>query len=142
MSSIWKHQPDLNKLNSLMQNTAAANLGIEIIEIGEDYLSGTMPADHRTFQPMGIIHGGANVLLADTLGSYAANLCVDTSKLSCFGQEINANHIRAVKSGFVTGTARAIHLGRSSHVWEIRIVDEDDRLSCISRITMAIIPRK
>jgi len=138
MSSIWKYNPDLEKINRFLENTAPASLGIEITEIGDDYLVGTMPADNRTFQPMGIIHGGANVLLAETLGSFAANLCIDTSKKNCFGQEINANHIRAVKTGFVTGTARAIHLGRSSQVWEIRIVDEDNRLSCISRLTMSI----
>jgi len=141
MSLIWKNKPDLKLINSFLDNTAPANLGIEITEIGDDYLCGTMPADHRTFQPMGIIHGGANVLLAETLGSFAANLCVDTSKKSCFGQEINANHIRAVKTGVVTGTARPVHIGRSSQVWEIRIVDDQHRLSCISRITMAIISK-
>lgn len=124
-----------------MENTACSNLGITITEIGDDYMTGTMPADSRTFQPMGLIHGGANVLLAETLGSMAANCCIDLSKEYCVGQEINANHIRGVRAGFVTGTAKIIHKGRSSQVWEIRIVNEDNKLTCISRLTMAVVKR-
>lgn len=141
MSSIWFTPPSIEGLNLQMENTACSNLGITITEIGDDYMTGTMPADSRTFQPMGLIHGGANVLLAETLGSMAANCCIDLSKEYCVGQEINANHIRGVRAGFVTGTAKIIHKGRSSQVWEIRIVNEDNKLTCISRLTMAVVKR-
>lgn len=141
MSSIWFTPPLIEGLNLQMENTACSNLGITITEIGDDYMTGTMPADSRTFQPMGLIHGGANVLLAETLGSMAANCCIDLSKEYCVGQEINANHIRGVRAGFVTGTAKIIHKGRSSQVWEIRIVNEDNKLTCISRLTMAVVKR-
>lgn len=117
----------------------AKHLGIEFTEIGPDFLRGRMPVDHRTHQPYGILHGGASVALAETLGSYAAMLTVDQSKYRCLGQEINANHIRGVASGFVTGTARPAHIGHRSHVWEIRITDHRDKLVCISRLTMAVI---
>lgn len=117
----------------------ARHLGIEFTEIGPDFLRGRMPVDDRTHQPYGILHGGASVALAETLGSYAAMLAVDQSKYRCLGQEINANHIRGVASGFVIGTARPVHIGRRSHVWEIRIADERDKLVCISRLTMAVI---
>ncbi len=117
----------------------AEHLGIEFTEIGPDYLRGRMPVDDRTHQPYGILHGGASVALAETLGSYAAMLTTDPSKYRCLGQEINANHIRGVASGFVIGTARPVHLGRRSHVWDIRITDERDKLVCISRLTMAVI---
>jgi 1,4-dihydroxy-2-naphthoyl-CoA hydrolase len=117
------------------------HLGIEFTEIGPDYLRGRMPVDERTHQPFGILHGGASVALAETLGSVGAGLVIDRSKYTCVGQEINANHIRAISSGFVIGTARPVHLGRRSHVWEIRITDEQDRLICISRLTMFIIER-
>lgn len=139
MSSIWFTPPTIEGLNLQMENTACSNLGIIITEIGDDYMTGTMPADARTFQPMGLIHGGANVLLAETLGSMAANCCIDLSKEYCVGQEINANHIRGVRAGFVTGTAKIIHKGRSSQVWEIRIVNEENKLTCISRLTMAVV---
>ncbi len=139
MSYIWKDKPDIEAVRRVMENTASSNLGIELVEIGDDFLVGTMPADHRTFQPMGTIHGGANVLLAETLGSIAATLCIDSSVEACVGQEVNANHLRSVKEGLVTGTARVIHRGRTSHVWEIRIVDDNDKLSCISRLTIAVI---
>ena len=115
------------------------HLGMEFTEVGPDFLRGRMPVDHRTHQPFGILHGGASVALAETLGSFAAGMVVDDSKYRCVGQEINANHIRAVSSGFVIGTARPVHLGRRSHVWEIRIVDEQERLVCISRLTMAVL---
>jgi len=139
MSSIWFNTPTTKGLNFQIENTACSNLGINITEIGDDYMTGTMPADSRTFQPMGLIHGGANVLLAETLGSMAANCCIDLSKEYCVGQEINANHIRGVRSGYVTGTAKIIHQGRSSQVWEIRIINENNKLTCISRLTMAVI---
>lgn len=117
----------------------AKHLGIEFTELGPDFLRGRMPVEDRTHQPHGLLHGGASVALAETLGSYAAMLTTDPSKYRCLGQEINANHIRGVASGFVIGTARPIHLGRRSHVWEIRITDERDKLVCISRLTMAVI---
>lgn len=117
----------------------AAQLDIQLTEVGPDYLRGTMPVDARTRQPFGLLHGGASVSLAETLGSMAANFCVDTSKFYCVGQEINANHIRSARSGRVTGTARPIHLGNRSQVWDIRIEDEAGRLVCISRLTMSVI---
>jgi|TARA_B110001454_G_scaffold59017_1_gene57746 1,4-dihydroxy-2-naphthoyl-CoA hydrolase len=141
MSNIWLNSPSIEALNLQMENTACSNLGIKITEIGDDYMTGTMPADERTFQPIGLIHGGANVLLAETLGSMAANCCIDLSQEYCVGQEINANHLRGVRTGEVTGIAKIIHKGRTSQVWEIRISDEQGKLSCISRLTMAVIKR-
>ena len=117
------------------------HLGIEFTDLGADYLRGRMPVDHRTRQPFGILHGGASVALAETLGSFAAGLVVDPDKYRCVGQEINANHVRAVADGYVIGTARPLHIGRRSHVWEIRINDERDRLVCISRLTMFVLER-
>jgi 1,4-dihydroxy-2-naphthoyl-CoA hydrolase len=115
------------------------HLGIELIEIGPDFLKGRMPVNERTRQPFGVLHGGASVALAETLGSIAANLVVDRNKQRCVGQEINANHIRAKADGHVIGCARPIHLGGRSHVWEIRITDERDKLICISRLTVAVL---
>ena len=112
-------------------------LGIEITEQGEDFLRGSMPVDHRTIQPMGLLHGGASVVLAETLGSLAANMCCDDG-FYCVGLEINANHIRSTTSGKVTGTAHAVHIGRGTQVWEIRIEDEQGQLTCLSRITVAV----
>ena len=140
MSSIWFATPDIALMNRQMQNTACSNLGIEVIEVGDDWVKGTMPADARTFQPFGLVHGGANVLLAETLGSMAANLCLDNRKEYAVGQEINANHLRGVRSGMLTGTATLVHKGRTSQVWEIRIVNSEGKLSCISRLTMAVVP--
>lgn len=114
-------------------------IGIEFTEIGPDFLRARMPVDDRTRQPYGILHGGASVALAETLGSVAASLVIDHNTHRCVGQEINANHVRAVSSGYVIGTARPAHVGRRSHVWEIRITDEQARLVCISRITMYIL---
>lgn len=140
MSSIWFATPDIALMNRQMQNTACSNLGIEVIEVGDDWVKGTMPADERTFQPVGLVHGGANVLFAETLGSMAANLCLDNRKEYAVGQEINANHLRGVRSGTLTGTATLVHKGRTSQVWEIRIVNSEGKLSCISRLTMAVVP--
>lgn len=119
----------------------ALHLGIEFTQIGDDFLRGRMPVDDRTRQPFGILHGGASVALAETLGSVAAGLIVDPDKYRVVGQEINANHVRAVSDGFVVGTTRPLHLGKRSHVWEIRIADERERLVCISRITMFVTER-
>lgn len=114
-------------------------LGIRMTAVGDDWLQGTMPVDHRTHQPYGLMHGGASVVLAETLGSTAAMLTLDPEKQVTVGLDINANHIRGVRSGIVTGTAKAVHVGRSTQVWEIRIEDEQGALVCISRITMAVI---
>lgn len=116
-----------------------AHLDIRITEIGPDFLRGTMPVDERTRQPFGLLHGGASVALAETLGSVASNFVIDTSRFYAVGQEINANHLRSARSGLVTGTARPIHLGSRSHVWDIRIEDEAGKLVCVSRLTMAVI---
>ena len=138
--SIWRKLQTLETLNSLGAGTMARPLGIVFTEIGEDFIRGTMPVDDRTRQPLGLLHGGASVALAETLGSTGANLCVDDS-LVCLGQEINANHVRSARSGIVTGTARPLHVGGRSQVWGIDIVDESGALVCISRLTMAVIPR-
>lgn len=118
-----------------------AHLGIVMTEIGDDYLKATMPVDHRTHQPFGLLHGGASVALAESLGSMGAYLCVDPTLYNVVGLEINANHIRAVREGHVTGTARPIHIGKSTQLWEIRITDEADKLVCISRITLAVLAK-
>jgi 1,4-dihydroxy-2-naphthoyl-CoA hydrolase len=138
--SIWRRSQTLESLNALGAGTMARPLGIVFTEIGEDFLRGTMPVDDRTRQPLGLLHGGASVALAETLGSTGANLCVDDSHL-CLGQEINANHVRSARTGTVTGTARPLHIGGRSHVWGIDIVDEAGALVCISRLTMAVIPK-
>ena len=116
------------------------HLGMRITEIGEDYVRGTMPVDARTKQPFGLLHGGASVAFAETLGSTAGNLCLGTGEMAV-GLDINANHVRAATAGCVTGTARPLHVGRSTQVWEIRIEDERGRLVCISRLTLAVVPR-
>jgi 1,4-dihydroxy-2-naphthoyl-CoA hydrolase len=120
----------------------AGHIGIEFTELGSDFIRARMPVDDRTRQLHGILHGGASVALAETLGSIGAFLVIDSDRQNCVGQEINANHVRAVRSGFVVGTARPLHIGRRSHVWEMRIVDEQDRLVCVSRITMSILDRE
>lgn len=118
------------------------HIGIEFLEIGDDYIKARMPVDHRTVQPMGLLHGGASVALAETLGSVAAYLCVDASKKVCVGLDVNANHVRSVTGGFVYGVVRPIHIGSSTQVWEIRITSEQDELVCISRITMAVLDKR
>ncbi|MFD0739798.1 hotdog fold thioesterase [Lysobacter koreensis] len=127
-------------LNALSAGTAMQPLGIVFTEIGPDYLRATMPVDARTLQPYGLLHGGASVLLAETLGSSAGGMCVPAGK-GVVGIEINANHLRGVRSGLVTGTARPLHVGASTQVWEIRIEDERGRLACVSRLTLAVIAR-
>lgn len=140
--SIWLNPSlTLADLNALNPNTLAGHIGIEFVEIGEDFLRATMPVDARTRQPFGLLHGGASVVLAETLGSVAANCCVDASRKACVGLEINANHVRGVREGIVTGTARPLHLGGSTQVWEIRITDAQERLVCVSRLTIAIISK-
>jgi 1,4-dihydroxy-2-naphthoyl-CoA hydrolase len=138
--SIWRRLQTLETLNTLGAGTMARPLGIVFTEIGEDFIRGTMPVDDRTRQPLGLLHGGASVALAETLGSTGANLCVDDSRV-CLGQEINANHVRSARAGTVTGTARPLHIGGRSQVWGIDIVDEAGALVCISRLTLAVIPK-
>jgi len=138
--SIWFTPPSIETINRGMQNTACSAMGIVLTEVGPDYLRGTMPADTRTFQPFGLVHGGANVVLAETLGSIGANCTVDNSKFYCVGQEVNANHLRGVRSGTVTATARLIHKGRTSQVWGIDLHDDQGKLTCVSRLTMAVVP--
>ena len=136
--TIWKRDWAREQGHSRRADTLVGHLDIEVVEVGEDFVRGTMPVDARTHQPFGLLHGGASVALAETLGSIAANLAVDETHY-CVGLEINANHLRAVRSGHVTGTARPIHLGRSTQVWDIRIHDEQDRPVCVSRLTMAVL---
>ena len=140
--SIWNQTIDLDRINASTRNTLVEHLDIRVTEVGDDWLRGTMPVDKRTHQPFGLLHGGASVALAETLGSMAANMVLDTSREMAVGLDINANHVRAVTSGLVTGTARILHRGRTTQVWEIRIEDDRQRLVCISRLTMAVVPRK
>lgn len=140
--AIWFQTNTIEKLQEHHKNTLVGHLDIHLTEIGDDYLCGEMPVDHRTIQPMGILHGGASVALAETLGSVAANLVVDRQKKACVGLEINANHLKSVHSGKVTGTARPIHIGSSTQIWSIEIRNEAGQLTCISRITMAVLDVK
>jgi 1,4-dihydroxy-2-naphthoyl-CoA hydrolase len=140
--AIWFYENiKLEDFLHLGKNTLGEQLGMEFTEIGEDYIKGTMPVDHRTKQPYGLLHGGASVALAETLGSIGSALLVDQSKFNCVGLEINANHLRSVRDGFVTGIAKPIHIGASTHVWDIRITDQRDKLVCISRLTVAVIKK-
>jgi len=132
----------LAELNAHAENTIVRHIGIVFTHIGEDSLEATMPVDHRTHQPYGMLHGGASVTLAETLGSMAAVLCLDRSKQFAVGLEINANHIRSVRQGIVTGVAKPIHIGKKTQVWEIRISNEEKELVCLSRITMAVLDKK
>jgi len=139
---IWYQKPEIKMLNKRSENTLAEFLAIKFTDIGDDYLTATMPASERTKQPIGIIHGGANVVLAETIASTAANCVINIETHYCVGLEINANHLRSVKDGLVTGTAKAIHLGRSTQVWQIDIMNEENKLTCISRMTAAVLTRK
>ena len=136
---LFQDDLTLEALNRLAANTMAEQIGIEFTAIGRDYLEAKMPVDRRTHQPFGLLHGGASVALAETLGSVAATCCVDVNRQFCVGLEINANHLRAATRGWVTGTARPLHVGRSTQVWEIRITNDDGKLVCISRCTMAVL---
>jgi 1,4-dihydroxy-2-naphthoyl-CoA hydrolase len=136
---IWRIPITLEELNAGSAGTLVRHIGIEFLEVGEDYLKARMPVDHRTIQPAGILHGGASVVLAETLGSVAAYLCEESGHKHCVGLEINANHVRSVSSGFVYGTARPLHIGSSTQLWDIRITNEQDQLVCIARLTMAVI---
>jgi 1,4-dihydroxy-2-naphthoyl-CoA hydrolase len=137
---IWVTTPTLEQLNQPAP-TLLSHLGMEFIEIGADFLKARMPVDHRTHQPFGLLHGGASVALAETMGSFGAHLTIDTGKFAAVGLEINANHVRSVRSGWVIGTARPLHRGKSTQLWEIHITDEADRLVCVSRFTVALVAK-
>src|SRR5450432_1595801 len=137
---IWfKKDLSIADLEPLGKDTMAEHIGIEWKELGEDFLSARMAVDNRTKQPYGLLHGGASVALAETLGSVAAAMVIDSNKFYCVGLEINANHVRSAREGFVTGIARPIHMGASTHVWDIKIYDEKEKLVCVSRITVVIL---
>ncbi|MCW9688224.1 1,4-dihydroxy-2-naphthoyl-CoA hydrolase [Proteus terrae] len=135
---IWKRETTIEYLNHIGQNNMMSHLGIELTCLGDDYLEGTMPVDHRTKQPLGLLHGGASVVLAETLGSVAGYLCTEGEQ-KIVGLEINANHIRSAREGKVRGVCKPIHLGRSHQVWSIEIFDDKDRQVCISRLTTSVI---
>ena len=132
----------ISHLQEFSKNTMVEHLGIEFLELGKNFISAKMPVDHRTHQPMGLLHGGASVALAETLGSVASSLLVNLNHSHCVGIEINANHIKSVRKGFVFGKAKPIHVGKKTHVWDIKITDESDKLICISRLTVAIVDKK
>ncbi|CAM3602501.1 hotdog fold thioesterase [Pseudomonas wadenswilerensis] len=138
--SLWHTQPDIDHLNALLKNTIGEVLDIRFEAFSEDSLSASIVVDHRTHQPYGLLHGGASVVLAETVGSMASYLCIDPQKFYCVGLEINANHLRGIRSGRVTATAKPVHIGRSTHVWDIRLSSDEGKASCISRLTIAVIP--
>lgn len=140
--SIWKGKATVEDLNKRCENTLVQTLGIEFTEIGDDYIKAIMPVDRRTVQPAGILHGGASLALAESMGSVAGFMCIDSEKQYCVGMEINANHIRPVRSGSVHGVVRPIHVGRKTHVWEIAISEQHGKLVCVSRITLAILNKE
>lgn len=140
-SSIWHGQPSVSAINDLGKNNLGENLGIEFTEVGPDFLVATMPVDHRTRQPFGLLHGGANVALAETLGSVASLLVVNQELFIGVGVEINANHIKAVLSGTVKGVCTPLNISGKNHVWDIRIYNEAGELSCVSRFTCTIVPK-
>lgn len=143
MASIWFHKNvTVEQLASLDGNTMASHLGLKWEEIGDDFLKLSMPVNEKTKQPYGFVHGGASCVLAETVGSVASALVVDTEKFYCVGLEINANHLRSVSDGIVTAVCTPLHLGRSTHVWDIKIYDDKEKLYCVSRLTVAIIPGK
>jgi 1,4-dihydroxy-2-naphthoyl-CoA hydrolase len=139
--SIWHRARSVEELNASSSRTMMQTLGIVFTEVGEDFIRASMPVDERTHQPWGLLHGGASLTLAETLGSSAAFLCIDPLRFVCVGQEINANHLRSVRSGRVIATARPIHIGSRSHVWAVEIVNEAGALVCVSRLTMAVLER-
>lgn len=139
--AIWKVKPDLEYLAKASVNTAVSHMGIEYTEVGDDFVRGRMPVDERTVQPFGILHGGSSVVLAETLGSMAANCCLKDPDTVAVGLDINANHIRPATQGWVYGTARPVHVGSATQVWEIRIENDAGKLICISRLTMAVTKR-
>lgn len=143
MNKIWKNNiENLDNINSLSVNTMAEVLSIKFIEIGDRYIKATMPVYHNTHQPYGLLHGGASAALAETVGSVASHLCIDIQNQICVGLEINCNHIRGKKDGIVTATASPLHLGSTTHVWDIKIHDEREKLICVSRLTVAVLKKQ
>ena len=141
-TTIWAREPDPDDLNAMNRDSMAGHLGIRFTEYGDDYLRAEMPVDHRTTQPFGLLHGGASVVMGETLGSVASYFCLSGEGRSPVGLTVQANHLRAVRSGeVVTGTARPLHLGRSTHVWEVEIENADQRLVAVCRLTVAILDR-
>ena len=138
--SIWLQQPELTALNVLSKNTIVELLDIRFEAFDDDSLTASMVVDPRTHQPYGLLLGGASVVLAETLGSTASYLCIDSTQFYCVGLEVNANHLRGLRSGRVTAVARPLHLGRTTQVWDIRLSGDDGKLSCVSRLTMAVVP--
>lgn len=142
MSSLWFGEPAVSDINDRHTNHIGALLGIEFTEIGDDYIKATMPVDARTHQPYGILHGGASVVLAESLGSIASTLIIDTEKYMAVGLEVNANHLRPVKTGKVTGICTPIHIGAKTHVWDIKLYDDRGKMNCVSRLTVAIVAKQ
>lgn len=141
--SIWFNKEfSIEMIKPLGPNTMAEHIGIEWMEVGDDFIKAKMPVDNRTKQPYGLLHGGASCVLAETIGSVASAMVIDHNKFACVGLEINANHIRSANDGWVTATAKPLHLGSNTHVWDVRIHDEMGKMICVSRLTVAVIPRK
>lgn len=138
--SLWQQVPDLDALNALQKNTIGELLDIRFESCDDESISASMAVDARSHQPYGLLHGGASVVLAETLGSMASYLCIDSRRFYCVGLEVNANHLRGLREGRVHAVARPVHLGRTTHVWDIRLSGDDGKPSCISRLTMAIVP--
>jgi len=138
--SLWRTTPNIEQLNLIQKNTIGEVLDIRFEAFDEESLTASMPIDHRTHQPYGLLHGGASVVLAESVGSMASYLCIDTSKFYCVGLEVNANHLRGLRSGRVTAVAKPIHIGRTTHVWDIRLTSDEGKSSCVSRLTMAVVP--
>jgi 1,4-dihydroxy-2-naphthoyl-CoA hydrolase len=140
---IWFNKGlDIATLHAFNSPTMASHLGMEWVEVGPDFLKLKMPVDFRTHQPYGLLHGGASCALAETVGSVGSHLIIDTSQFICVGIEINANHIRSVRDGYVTATATPLHIGATTHVWDIRIHDDNKKLVCVSRLTVSVLPKK
>ncbi|OCR23750.1 esterase [Pseudomonas syringae] len=137
---LWRDKPNIEQLNALNKNTILEWLDIRFESFTDDSLTASMVVDHRTHQPYGLLHGGASVVLAESVGSTASYLCIDTSKYFCVGLEVNANHLRGLRSGRVTAVARPVHIGRTTHVWDIRLTSDEGKTSCISRLTIAVVP--
>lgn len=138
---IWQSDVSLKSLSTFSENTMIKNLGIEFTEIGDDFMVARMPVDHRTLQPAGIMHGGASCALAETVASMAANCCIDSNKYYCVGLDISTNHIRSIREGFVIGTAKPFHLGKSTQVWGIEIINEQKQLISLTRLTMMVLAK-
>ena len=138
---MWKNKYTIEECNKMCENTIHESLGIKLTEIGPDFIKGTMPVDNRTVQPFRLLHGGASVVLAESLGSIASLMMIDHNKSISVGLDVNANHVRAMKSGIVTGTAKPINIGGKIHIWEIKLTNEKDKLVCIARLTVTVLPK-